>query len=50
MAIPELVLVAGPNGSGKTTVVEAYLADRFPSWPRLNADQLLAEWVQQAQP
>jgi predicted ABC-type ATPase len=50
MAVPELVLVAGPNGSGKTTITEAYLAERFPSWPRLNADQLLvdllAEWRQ----
>jgi predicted ABC-type ATPase len=50
MAVPELVLVAGPNGSGKTTITQAYLAERFPSWPRLNADQLLAELLAQWQP
>lgn len=33
----ELVLVAGPNGSGKTTIAEAYIQPRFPLWPKLNA-------------
>lgn len=37
----ELVLVAGPNGSGKTTIAEAYIQPRFPLWPKLNADRLL---------
>lgn len=37
----ELVLVAGPNGSGKTTITDAYIRARFPIWPKLNADRLL---------
>lgn len=37
----ELVLVAGPNGSGKTTIAEAYIQPRFPVWPKINADRLL---------
>lgn len=37
----ELVLVAGPNGSGKTTIAEAYIQPRFPLWPKINADRLL---------
>lgn len=37
----ELVLVAGPNGSGKTTITERYIQHRFPGWPKLNADRLL---------
>ncbi|HRI49821.1 MAG TPA: hypothetical protein PLW65_06530 [Pseudomonadota bacterium] len=36
----EFVLVAGPNGSGKTTIADAYIKPRFPIWPRLNADQI----------
>jgi predicted ABC-type ATPase len=40
---PELVLVAGPNGSGKTTITDSYIADRFPRWPKLNANRLLLE-------
>jgi predicted ABC-type ATPase len=37
----ELVLVAGPNGSGKTTIAETYIQSRFPLWPKINADRLL---------
>ena len=37
----ELVLVAGPNGSGKTTIADSYIRTRFPVWPKLNADALL---------
>jgi predicted ABC-type ATPase len=37
----ELVLVAGPNGSGKTTIAESYIQPRFPLWPKINADRLL---------
>jgi len=36
----ELVLVAGPNGSGKTTVTDDYIRARFPVWPKLNADRV----------
>jgi predicted ABC-type ATPase len=43
---PELVLVAGPNGSGKTTIADSYIAARFPRWPKLNADRLLVELTQ----
>lgn len=37
----ELVLIAGPNGSGKTTIADSYIKRRFPVWPSLNADRLL---------
>ena len=37
----ELVLVAGPNGSGKSTIADTYIEERFPIWPKLNADRLL---------
>lgn len=36
----ELVLIAGPNGSGKTTVADDYVQTRFPIWPKLNADRV----------
>lgn len=42
MSHRELVLVAGPNGSGKSTVTEEYIRDRFPAWPKLNADNVAA--------
>jgi predicted ABC-type ATPase len=36
----EFVLVAGPNGSGKSTVADIYIQERFPDWPKLNADRV----------
>lgn len=46
----ELVLVAGPNGSGKSTLVDRYVPERFPLWPRLNADRVARELSGQATP
>lgn len=43
VADDELVVVAGPNGSGKTTVVSAYIDERFPRLPKLNADAVALE-------
>lgn len=37
----ELVLVAVPNGSGKSSVADIYIEARFPLWPKLNADRVL---------
>lgn len=33
--------MAGPNGSGKSTIVDPYIQERFPVWPKLNADRVV---------
>jgi predicted ABC-type ATPase len=43
--LKQLHVVAGPNGSGKTTFVEAFLAPELPGFAYVNADQIArARW------
>lgn len=43
MSPPLLVLLARPNGAGKTSLYETFLAARFPNLPFVNADRIAAE-------
>jgi predicted ABC-type ATPase len=43
--VKQLHLVVGPNGSGKTTFVEAFLAPELPGYVYVNADEIAkARW------
>lgn len=43
MSPPLLILLARPNGAGKTSLYETFLAARFPNLPFVNADRIAAE-------
>ena len=37
---PEILVIAGPHGAGKTTVASSALPERFPTYTFINADEI----------
>ena len=37
---PEILVIAGPHGAGKTTVASSILSDRFPTYSYINPDEI----------
>ena len=43
--IPRLRIIAGPNGSGKTTITQSLLKKKYITGAYINADEILTEWL-----